>query len=42
MSCPEASFVAGFKAWLRLGYCVRKGERAIRIFAPMPVKERDR
>jgi hypothetical protein len=23
---------------LELGYCVRKGERAIRIFAPMPVK----
>jgi hypothetical protein len=35
---PEASFVAGFKAWLELGYCVRKGERAIRILAPMPVK----
>lgn len=38
---PEASFVAGFKAWLELGYCVRKGERAIRIFAPMPVKDRE-
>jgi hypothetical protein len=35
---PEASFVAGFRAWLELGYCVRKGQRAIRIFAPMPVK----
>lgn len=42
MSCPEATFVAGFKAWLELGYCVRKGERASRILAPMPVKERDR
>lgn len=42
MSCPEATFVAGFKAWLELGYCVRKGERAILILAPMPVKERDR
>src|SRR4051812_29843571 len=21
---PDASFVAGFKAWLELGYCVRK------------------
>ena len=39
---PDASFVAGFKAWLELGYCVRKGERAIRIFAPMPVRLRDR
>lgn len=36
---PEASFVAGFKAWLELGYCVRKGERAIRIFAPMTIRE---
>ena len=35
---PEASFVGGFKAWLELGYCVRKGERAIWIFAPMPIK----
>ena len=33
---PHASFVAGFKAWLELGYCVRKGEHAIWIFAPMP------
>jgi hypothetical protein len=38
---PHASFVAGFKAWLELGYCVRKGERAIRIFAPMPIRERN-
>lgn len=41
MACPEATFVAGFKAWLRLGYAVRKGERAITIIAPLPVKERD-
>jgi hypothetical protein len=34
---PDATFVAGFKAWLELGYCVRKGEHAIRIFAPMTV-----
>jgi hypothetical protein len=39
---PDATFVAGFKSWLRLGYCVRKGEKAIRIIAPLPVKERDR
>jgi hypothetical protein len=38
LSCPEATFVAGFKAWLELGYCVRKGEKAIRIIAPMPIK----
>jgi N-terminal domain of anti-restriction factor ArdC len=39
---PDATFVAGFKAWLELGYCVRKGEKAVPIIAPMPVKERDR
>jgi hypothetical protein len=38
---PDATFVAGFKAWLKLGYCVRKGEKAIRIVAPMPIKDRD-
>lgn len=38
---PEATFVAGFRAWLDLGYCVRKGEKAIRIFAPMPIRERN-
>jgi hypothetical protein len=40
LCCPEATLVAGFKAWLSLGYCVRKGETAIRIIAPMPVKVR--
>lgn len=34
--CPDATHVAGFRAWLRLGYCVRKGSRAIRIWAPIP------
>lgn len=38
---PDATFVAGFKAWIDLGYGVRNGERAIRIFAPMAVKNRD-
>lgn len=41
LACPDATFVAGFKAWLALGYCVRKGEKAIRIVAPMPLKQRD-
>jgi hypothetical protein len=40
LACPQATFVAGFRAWLELGYCVRKGERAIRIMAPMRVKDR--
>jgi len=42
MACPEATFVAGFKAWLQLGYAVRRGERAIAIIAPLPLKQRDR
>jgi antirestriction protein ArdC len=29
---PGATRVASFKRWLSLGYCVRKGERAIRIW----------
>jgi hypothetical protein len=41
IACPEATFVAGFRAWLKLGYCPRKGSKAIRIMAPMPVRERD-
>jgi hypothetical protein len=40
LACPDATFVAGFKAWLSLGYCVRKCEKAIRIIAPMPIKPR--
>src|SRR4051812_623080 len=41
LACPQATFVAGFRAWLELGYCVREGERAIRIMAPMAIKERE-
>jgi antirestriction protein ArdC len=33
--------VAGFRAWLRLGRCVRKGERGIPILAPIRLKDRD-
>lgn len=37
LAMPEATRVAGFKAWLNLGYCVRKGEKAvIRIWMPIP------
>jgi antirestriction factor ArdC-like protein/uncharacterized protein DUF6782 len=38
----RATFVAGFKQWLALGYCVKKGERSLRVMAPMTVKQRDR
>ncbi len=33
---PEATRVAGFRRWLELGYAVRRGEHAIRIWAPCP------
>ncbi len=33
---PTAERVAGFKAWLALGYCPVKGSKAIRIWAPCP------
>jgi antirestriction protein ArdC len=36
MQCPEATRVAGFRKWLEIGYAVRKGEHAIRIWAPCP------
>ena len=39
--CPHATHVAGFRKWLELGRCVRKGEQAIRILAPVTVKQRD-
>jgi antirestriction protein ArdC len=35
MQAPEATRVAGFHAWLRLGYCVGKGETAIKIWQPI-------
>jgi antirestriction protein ArdC len=37
LAMPEATRVAGFKAWLGLGYCVKRGEQAvIRIWMPIP------
>ena len=35
------TYVAGFRAFLALNRCVRKGETAIRILAPVAVKQRD-
>jgi len=35
------TYVAGFRAWLKLGRAVRKGERGLSIWAPMRVKARD-
>jgi hypothetical protein len=36
MQKPGATRVAGCRAWLKLGYCVRKGESALRIWCPCP------
>jgi hypothetical protein len=33
--------VAGFRTWLKLGRVVRKGETALRILAPLALKQRD-
>ena len=33
---PDAARVAGFRAWLKLGYAVRRGERSIKIWVPIP------
>jgi N-terminal domain of anti-restriction factor ArdC len=33
--------IAGFRTWLKLGRCVRKGEAALRILAPVTVKQRE-
>jgi antirestriction protein ArdC len=38
---PGATQVAGYKSWQKLGRQVRKGEKAIRILAPIVVKKRD-
>jgi antirestriction protein ArdC len=36
MQHPTATHVAGFRAWLKLGYAVKRGEKAIRIWVPIP------
>lgn len=36
---PEATQVAGYRTWQRLGHQVRKGERGIRIFGGREVRE---
>ena len=41
LQCPDATYVAGFRAFLKLNRCVRKGERAIRVLAPMSVRGRE-
>jgi hypothetical protein len=36
LQCEDATYVAGFRKWLALGYAVRRGETAIRIWMPIP------
>lgn len=38
---PEATRVMGYKGWKQIGRQVRKDEKAIRIWAPMKVREND-
>ena len=40
LQMPHATRVAGFRAWLKLGYAVRRGERAIKIWVPVPPSKR--
>ncbi|MDA7979493.1 MAG: ArdC-like ssDNA-binding domain-containing protein [Pirellulales bacterium] len=37
---PEATHVAGFRNWLKLGRHVRKGEKGIAIFAPLKFRKK--
>lgn len=41
MQRPDATQVAGYKTWQKLGRQVLKGEKSIKIFAPMPITVRD-
>ncbi len=38
----EPTYVAGFRAWLRLNRVVARGQRGLRILAPVKVKDRDK
>jgi hypothetical protein len=41
VQCCSATYIAGFRRWLELGYAVRKGEHGIRIWAPrVPSKKK--
>ena len=42
LQAPEATRVAGFQGWRKLGRQVRKGETSIRIYAPMPYRNEDK
>src|SRR5690348_9342487 len=40
LQCPDATRVAGYQAWQRLGRQVRKGEKGIAILAPVVYRRR--
>lgn len=37
---PDATLVAGYRAWQKKGYQVRRGERGIKILAPIFIKDK--
>ena len=39
---PDARYVKGYRAWQKLGRQVKKGEKAIKIFAPVSQKVKDK
>lgn len=41
LQMPDATRVAGFRAWLKLGYCVQRGETALRVWVPIPPSKKD-
>jgi hypothetical protein len=36
LQAPHATHVAGFRAWLNMGYAVNRGEHGLRIWMPLP------
>lgn len=41
LQMPDATFVAGFRRWLKLGRHVRQGEKGIGIMAPLVYRKQD-
>lgn len=39
--CPDATQIAGYRTWQALGRQVRRGESAIKIIVPMPIRQRE-
>lgn len=38
---PDATYIAGYNAWLKMGRKVRKGETSLRVLAPLPYTKID-